>query len=711
MLPSSHPVRALLARTVLGLTILFGLPIAQPAAQSRLASGKATLAQLEAVLDKPEAERIAVVKGVTRDDSEAVTTILVAEIGRAQDTAYRAALLDALGALPRPGAVDVLTRLTEATDTAPAERMRAARGLAKQGEDAVRRLGAIASASDDAVPMARTYAMMALSQTNSDLGWQLLAEAVRDGDGTARSQGIRYLQRAPTSELVTAARLAAAGDAQVMTAASAVRQLAEQGHPRAAELVRELCARSTPPTGYTAVDALYAVCAVLEPSLHDAALTLAGEARRAGSSGTRALDELLPKLVGDKAFVSYVRTRLGKVEDPGQVRAAMELLEKVPGEDVSAEIVAFAGSRDPEVVSTALRVLAARKDVSVLPELGKLLGSKEEARRLETLQCVHALRSGDVGWEAELLERLRKTSRSRRDVAEFGLTMTLLSELGCEEALATAWDALDHKDWTVRAAAIDFCARVRKVESVPKLIDRLDEESGRLREDLLDVLRSLTAMRFNEQRRWQEWWKDSRDGFALIPADAFAKEDAAAQRPKGATAASYYGIPLVSDRVVFVVDVSGSMSAKVGTGGTRTRLDEAKAQLRRVVENTPKHFLFNVVSFHTDVAAIFDAMQKVGGRGRDEALQRIDDLKPLGATNVHDALRRAFDEREVDTIYLLSDGSPSAGPITDPEQLADAVQAWNRTRRLRIHCIAIGADSPMLKRIAAESGGNYAMTR
>ena len=28
-----------------------------------------------------------------------------------------------------------------------------------------------------------------------------------------------------------------------------------------------------------------------------------------------ALDELLPKLVGDKAFVTYVRTRLGKVED------------------------------------------------------------------------------------------------------------------------------------------------------------------------------------------------------------------------------------------------------------------------------------------------------------------------------------------------------------------------------------------------------------
>lgn len=690
------------------LTIL-ALTLHTVSAQSGSGVKVGTLAQLEALLGKPESARIPAVRALARDRSAEVTTALLEELNRAESAPYRLALLDAVGGVARDGVTEILALLAEHPNTPALERMRAARGLAKQGPEAVRQLGALARSNS--IPAARTYAMMALSQAATDESWRLLAEAVRDGDTTTRSQGIRYLQRAPAMDVVTEARLAAAGDTSPTTASTAVRQLAEQKHERALELVRQVCERPTPPRGSAAVDLFHAVCAVFEPSLHAYALQLAGDVRAAGANGNRALEELLPKLIADQAFLDHVRTQLKQVDDPTQVRIGLQILAEVPGGEVSAEIAELTRSRDAGIVSTALQVLSDRGDKSVLPDLDKLLRSKNPGLRLETLLCIHALREADDSWNDELLERLRKTSRSKRDFAEYGLMLSLLGELGSEEALESAWKALEHKNWTVRAAAIDFCGQVRSVASVPELIDRLDEENGRLREDLLDTLRSLTAMRFNSQARWRRWWKETEAGFELIPADAFAKEKEAKSKPRAATTTSYYGIPMVSDRVVFVVDVSGSMTAKIGTGGNRSRLDEAKRQLKRVIESRPKEFVFNVVSFHSTVDTIFDRMTRMAGRSRAEAIKRVDALEPIGATNVHDALKRAFEETDLDTIYLLSDGAPSAGPITDPDQLADTVKQWNRTRRLRIHCISIGAESKMLRRIAEESGGDYATSR
>jgi hypothetical protein len=39
------------------------------------------------------------------------------------------------------------------------------------------------------------------------------------------------------------------------------------------------------------------------------------------------------------------------------------------------------------------------------------------------------------------------------------------------------------------------------------------------------------------------------------------------------------------------------------------------------------------------------------------------------------------------------------------------VRRWNRTRQIVIHCISIGLDSDLLKRLAAMSGGEYRYVR
>ena len=56
-------------------------------------------------------------------------------------------------------------------------------------------------------------------------------------------------------------------------------------------------------------------------------------------------------------------------------------------------------------------------------------------------------------------------------------------------------------------------------------------------------------------------------------------------------------------------------------------------------------------------------------------------------------------------------GLLAAGRIKDVEGILDEIRRWNRTRQIVIHCIAIGIDSNLCKRLAAENGGSYRYVR
>ncbi|NUP94643.1 MAG: VWA domain-containing protein [Planctomycetaceae bacterium] len=672
------------------------------------ATPEAAIAAFEKVRGAPEAERTPAVRAMTRFEDEAITRLLLDELAVASQLDYRVALSDALGGVPRAGALEPLTLLLSAPDSAPLLRNSAALGLARQGVEGVERLRAAArtEGADAAANTTRTYALIGLSQAGSDAGWKALTEIATSGALVERRNALRYLERAPASPEVIAALLAGAGDDDLWTAAGCARQLAERKHPQAADLLAELCARPAATIlGPARTDLLRGITAVFGPRFHERFLVLGAEA----DSGTRqAIEPLLPKIVGGAAFVTWLRNALPKRKNLAERCFAVRLLGKVPGSEVTLEIAAQVRAKEPQLVNTALRVLGERGDPVAIPELRKVLRSKDDSRRVETMLALHALLKGDAQWRDELRKGLKSES-GLREVALRTLLLDLLADLQDEGSLETAWQDLDHKEWTIRAAALDFCRRVRHKHSVPRLIARLDAESGRLREDVLEALHALTAMRFRQRERWNEWWTDVGAKFELVPVEALVQPKRS--NPQQASTASYYGIPLTSERAVFVVDVSGSMSATFGTDKSRTRLDEAKRQLRRVVEAMPKEYLINIVPFHTTVSQVFERMTQVTDRARAEALSQIDALRTQGGTNIHDAMQRAFAEPEVDTIYLLSDGAPSNGEITDPDALADEIVRWNRTRRVRIHCIAIGMDSPMLKRIANESGGEYVSSR
>ena len=67
----------------------------------------------------------------------------------------------------------------------------------------------------------------------------------------------------------------------------------------------------------------------------------------------------------------------------------------------------------------------------------------------------------------------------------------------------------------------------------------------------------------------------------------------------------------------------------------------------------------------------------------------------------------ALADKRVDTIFLLSDGVPGSGKYTTTADILREVGRRNQTRRIAIHCVSIGTDSDLLKKLAAANGGKY----
>jgi hypothetical protein len=232
-------------------------------------------------------------------------------------------------------------------------------------------------------------------------------------------------------------------------------------------------------------------------------------------------------------------------------------------------------------------------------------------------------------------------------------------------------------------------------------------EDGRLASELDQALFVHTAKRFVGRADWDEWWQKHKVGFAL-PHPQLVQAGAASS---AGNTVSYHDIPIVSTHLAFVVDRSGSMKEMIGTDKKFTRLDAAKDQLVRVLEALPATTFVNLIVYETGVQPLWDALRKANDENRKELLESARKIALGGGTNIFEALEAAFRDEHVDTIYLLTDGQPSVGRLTNPEDILDEVRRWNRQRQIVIHCIGLGIDSDLLKRLAAESGGVYKFVR
>jgi Mg-chelatase subunit ChlD len=283
-----------------------------------------------------------------------------------------------------------------------------------------------------------------------------------------------------------------------------------------------------------------------------------------------------------------------------------------------------------------------------------------------------------------------------------------LARIGSAEALGVVDQLLQDPDARVRSEAIRAVAARRRPSSIEALIGRLDEERGKLGLEVQWALRMLTGQDHGGRApRWRAWWAGEGKTFEIptLEVAQVAERERKTRREENSTKASFYGLQVLSNRLTFVIDISGSMNAKAYAG--KTRIEIAKEELSKVVESLQADDHFNLISFSGGVADWQRALVPGDPKNRASAQSFVERLRANGGTAIYDALARAFEDKSVDTIYFLSDGDPSAGLIVDATLIRSEIARWNSSRHVTLHCIAVGQDHALLRGLAEDSGGTY----
>ena len=415
------------------------------------------------------------------------------------------------------------------------------------------------------------------------------------------------------------------------------------------------------------------------------------------------VDKRLAKLLGrgkphEKVFVLHATANC---DDPKVLAAIRKQL----------------GDRDVEVRRAAAEALGRRRDRDALPALHEMLQAPDDPADLRiALEAITAIEGLSSAWLKQLAGFASHENRELRNAA-----IEVIGRARDKRHLEVVLAALSHPDWSTRFAAIDAVESIRHKDGVAALVERIGAEQGRMRRRIAEVLWRLTAQLFDEDAAaWRGWWAEAGAKFEVASEkelDAAERERERRRLTARTTAApKFFGIDVESHRVIFVIDISGSMIESMYGRyvGKRpaARIDIAKQELKQAIENLDEGALFNVFAFSGGVARWQEEGIGVNtAQSRADALEWIERLGASGATNLYDALKLAFADPDVDTIFVMSDGEPTSGEVIDPHRIRQDVAEWNRHRKVKIHTVAIGGNLEVLEWLANDAGGTYLQMR
>ena len=154
--------------------------------------------------------------------------------------------------------------------------------------------------------------------------------------------------------------------------------------------------------------------------------------------------------------------------------------------------------------------------------------------------------------------------------------------------------------------------------------------------------------------------------------------------------------------IVFVLDTSGSM-AESG------KMEKARAALLYGIRILRPQDRFNVVSFAGEERLMETRMITADDGGRKRGEEFAQSLRPVGGTNINQALLAAMQQFESSNrpkiLIFMTDGLPTVG-VTNAEQIVANARAA-RMAGLRLFTFGVGYDvnTALLDKLAAENGG------
>jgi hypothetical protein len=301
-----------------------------------------------------------------------------------------------------------------------------------------------------------------------------------------------------------------------------------------------------------------------------------------------------------------------------------------------------------------------------------------------------------------------------------------------------------------RRSADDLAALLRQTQARAKQLQMTADLVPGLREDVVSSKEKLATAQARLQTLEDELSDQKKElsgtGRTLTEANRVIeslKEDKRALedqvvRSRLAADNRFAGIALTGRRVIFLVDMSGSMELVDENTTAPDKWTGVRETLAKVMRSLPDLEKFQVILFSDRISYL------VGNDGNwldfnprnsvDQVTRSLAAIKPRGNTDMHVAFEAAFRFRQqgLDTIYVFSDGLPNIGAGLSPEAARTLKESdrseilskyirqklrteWNRAYsgqpKVRINAVGFFYESPdvgaFLWALARENDGSF----
>ncbi|NWU63487.1 ITIH3 inhibitor, partial [Pterocles burchelli] len=168
-------------------------------------------------------------------------------------------------------------------------------------------------------------------------------------------------------------------------------------------------------------------------------------------------------------------------------------------------------------------------------------------------------------------------------------------------------------------------------------------------------------------------------------------------------------LPMLPKNVVFVIDVSGSMSGR--------EIEQTREALLKILDDIKEDDFFNFILFASEVHTWKETLIKATPENLDEARKFVRGIHTRDATNLHGGLMRGIDmlnaahernlvpKRSASIIIMLTDGQPNVGISNTQDIQAHVKKAIEGKYPLYNLGFGYGVDYSFLEKMALENKG------
>jgi HEAT repeat protein len=396
---------------------------------------------------------------------------------------------------------------------------------------------------------------------------------------------------------------------------------------------------------------------------------------------------------GDPWITLRAAEALGRIEVPFDARALLRCATPQGGDlartalwSIERQVRARRALTAPQVGKYSDQVIAKLRDIAGGTGMGDVRGAA-----LLALMPLEAF----VGHDAAV------AALKERDEAVRCAGVVAAGSFSEQECLTLSKMALDDASERVRVAAIHNLGQQKSRAAMLALVDRLEhEERSRLR---YEILKSLREMSGEDHGFDLAAWRACAQNLQGAVSTGDPRDRA---ETLGDSHVSLAGLNLLSDRVAFLIDLSGSMWDTLA--GERTRKEVVDAMLRNCLESLPREAEFNLFPYTRDPIPWEKHLVRATGENVSRAATWFERCHQRGPGNVYDAILLALSDPEVDTLVILTDGKPTGGHRFDLELMVELLIERNRFRQVAFDSILVETPKPfrrMWSDLAERTGG------